>query len=445
MSAGGMSVIGHTTSKLTPPGLFSAACSQSGSANLAGFTQLEEATDNGAAFLSCARKYAAARGRPCRDDMSDVACARVLSGDEVDFLSNPTGSGFTTKLIKDLCGDALKARPGGSYHPTVDGVEWTDYPLVMAQRGEISIDATLLIGDVANEANMFTSQFIPEADKVPAAAMDAFLAAVPSIANKKLDVGNAKRALASYNPKHFAGMTHPVWRSLAAVVTDALFVCSNREFATAFAAAKRPVYNYLFTEMPQCWTPTSMYGYYPDVFRVFHECDVVYFFDSSHLMAFSERTYGYGFVGANRTCSPGTPPLNPPFDEALLNNSDTVTDPKLVDPKVIQSCGRAGPIENFTCPLDPSTRDAYFGYLTSFLATGEPGDAYGKAPNWPRFEPATMKRALIGNATRIEPFASEACDLWKEVDITKLYDLMQAKMPLGKEITGAIKSLAKHH
>ena len=148
---------------------------------MAGFNQLEEATDNGAAFLSCARKYAAARGRPCRDDVSDVACARSLSGDEVDFLSNPTGMGFPTKLIKDLCGDALKSKIGGTYHPTVDGVEWTDYPLFMAQRGEISTDATLVIGDVANEGTMFTQGFRSKADKVPFAAMDAFLAAVPSV------------------------------------------------------------------------------------------------------------------------------------------------------------------------------------------------------------------------------------------------------------------------
>ena len=62
--------------------------------------------------------------------------------------------------------------------------------------------------------------------------------------------------------------------------------------------------------------------------------------------------------------------------------------------------------------------------MTSFLAKGEPGDAYGKAPHWPRFEPGSMKRAFINNATRIGDYVSEACDLWREVDATKLQGLV---------------------
>ena len=58
------------------------------------------------------------------------------------------------------------------------------------------------------------------------------------------------------------------------------------------------------------------------------------------------------------------------------------------------------------------------------MAKGEPGDAYGKAPHWPRFEPGSMKRAFINNATHIGDYASEACDLWREVDATKLQGLV---------------------
>ena len=80
-------------------------------------------------------------------------------------------------------------------------------------------------------------------------------------------------------------------------------------------------------------------------------------------------------------------------------------------------------MRNFTL-ASSSTRDADFGYVTSFLAKGEPGDAYGKAPHWPRFEPGSMKRAFINNATHIGDYASEACDLWREVDATKLQGLV---------------------
>ena len=80
-------------------------------------------------------------------------------------------------------------------------------------------------------------------------------------------------------------------------------------------------------------------------------------------------------------------------------------------------------MHNFTL-ASSSTRDADFGYVTSFLAKGEPGDAYGKAPHWPRFEPGSMKRAFINNATHIGDYVSEACDLWREVDATKLQGLV---------------------
>ena len=80
-------------------------------------------------------------------------------------------------------------------------------------------------------------------------------------------------------------------------------------------------------------------------------------------------------------------------------------------------------MHNFTL-ASSSTRDADFGYVTSFLAKGEPGDAYGKAPHWQRFEPGSMKRAFINNATHIGDYASEACDLWREVDATKLQGLV---------------------
>ena len=35
-----------------------------------------------------------------------------------------------------------------------------------------------------------------------------------------------------------------------------------------------------------------------------------------------------------------------------------------------------------------------------------------------------MKRVIIGNSTRVESFVSEACDLWKEVDMSKLQGLV---------------------
>ena len=81
-------------------------------------------------------------------------------------------------------------------------------------------------------------------------------------------------------------------------------------------------------------------------------------------------------------------------------------------------------------PRGHNTRDADFGYVTSFLAKGEPGDAYGKAPHWPRFEPGSMKRAFINNATHIGDYVSEACDLWREVDATKLQGLLYRTLNL---------------
>ena len=39
-------------------------------------------------------------------------------------------------------------------------------------------------------------------------------------------------------------------------------------------------------------------------------------------------------------------------------------------------------------------------------------------------EAGGMKRVIIGNSTRVEPFVSEACDLWKEVDTSKLQGLV---------------------
>ena len=68
--------------------------------------------------------------------------------------------------------------------------------------------------------------------------------------------------------------------------------------------------------------------------------------------------------------------------------------------------------------------------MTSFLAEGKPGDAYGKAPHWPRFEPDSMKRAFINNATHIGDYVSEACDLWREVDATKLLGLLYRTLNL---------------
>ena len=88
-SAGGISVLGHLTSKLTPPDLFAAAFAISGTAETSGFSPLEKATTRGAGFLRCARAYAAARGHPCDEHVSDVECARSLSAEEVDFIHNP--------------------------------------------------------------------------------------------------------------------------------------------------------------------------------------------------------------------------------------------------------------------------------------------------------------------------------------------------------------------
>ena len=52
-SAGGISVLGHLTSKLTPPDLFAGAMSFSGNAGEVAFFSLDEATTRGAAFLKC--------------------------------------------------------------------------------------------------------------------------------------------------------------------------------------------------------------------------------------------------------------------------------------------------------------------------------------------------------------------------------------------------------
>ena len=41
-----------------------------------------------------------------------------------------------------------------------------------------------------------------------------------------------------------------------------------------------------------------------------------------------------------------------------------------------------------------------------------------------------MKRVIIGNSTRVESFASEACDLWKEVDTAKLQGLLYKTLNL---------------
>ena len=89
---------------------------------------------------------------------------------------------------------------------------------------------------------------------------------------------------------------------------------------------------------------------------------------------------------------------------------------------------RAPPLRNLV--LAPEGPAADFGYVTSFLAKGAPGDAYGKAPHWPRFESGSMKRAFINNATHIGDYVSEACDLWREVDATKLMGLLYKTLNL---------------
>ena len=45
-------------------------------------------------------------------------------------------------------------------------------------------------------------------------------------------------------------------------------------------------------------------------------------------------------------------------------------------------------------------------------------------------EPGGMKRAFINNATHIGDYASEACDLWREVDATKLLGLLYRTLNL---------------
>ena len=122
----------------------------------------------------------------------------------------------------------------GGYHPTVDGVEWDDFPVEMAKRGEFAAtDAAVFIGDVANEVG----RFLPvREDQVSAATMDAILAAVPSIVNEGFDREKAQRALDSYNPKHREGESYPAWRSLEALWSDVYYNCANREFALGLAA-----------------------------------------------------------------------------------------------------------------------------------------------------------------------------------------------------------------
>ena len=41
-----------------------------------------------------------------------------------------------------------------------------------------------------------------------------------------------------------------------------------------------------------------------------------------------------------------------------------------------------------------------------------------------------MKRAFINNATHIGDYVSEACDLWREVDATKLMGLLYRALNL---------------
>ena len=50
-------------------------------------------------------------------------------------------------MFQDICGESFSAE-GGAFHPTLDGVEWTDLPLEMAKRGEFSSDARVVMGDV---------------------------------------------------------------------------------------------------------------------------------------------------------------------------------------------------------------------------------------------------------------------------------------------------------
>ena len=216
--------------------------------------------------------------------------------------------------------------------------------------------------------------------------------------------------------------------------SDVSYNCANREFALGLAAAGRPVYLYLFT------------GWGDDlgINGVSHGRDNSYIFDRS-MWAKLSRYYTYD-VGLNvydlqsraadsfLPCSPGVLPLDPPLDAKLLHAWNATyhelgyVDPKLVDPRVIHNCGPPT-MHNFTL-ASSSTRDADFGYVTSFLAKGEPGDAYGKAPHWPRFEPGSMKRAFINNATHIGDYASEACDLWKEIDTAKLQGLLYKTLNL---------------
>ena len=94
-----------------------------------------------------------------------------------------------------------------------------------------------------------------------------------------------------------------------------------------------------------------------------------------------------------------------------------------MDPRLYAQCGPAE-LGVSSCAFDPGTLAAVTGYRTAFLANGEPGDAGGTEPFWPRFESGSMKRVIIGNSTRVESFVSEACDFWKEVDTAKLQGLV---------------------
>jgi len=418
-SAGAISIGGHLMSKQTRPGTFQAAFLESGTTAFE-FATREAAVAMGESVAACAVRFYGSHyytGTPvpaCHRvtsmsvsfnsegvedavmaNMSDLDCMRAMAWEDLLFM--------TANMIHNTT-LGCNGNTSFSFTPVIDGYEWTDMPLNMAEGGGAIRDVAVMIGDVENEGRLFALALL--ASTPSTLAFDAALAAMWSFLGHGVQLRQGVEALELYHPSKFEASVGNLstWAALAAMAGDALFQCANRRLARALVkGGQNSVYFYEFQHAPTCWTPA-----YPPIQKtlpilgVFHECDLPYFFATAQANSYYTRP-----------CAPD--PARP------------------FDPLQVQQCGVGTPVPDWAsiCPLEPSVLQAYFGIVTAFVRrTGDPnptGAASAALPHWPAFNEAEARMGINVTSALLErgTFDGRVCDFWDGVDLDALLALLR--------------------